>query len=201
MGSTVACIFLLTTKEELIIYFQNPNQKRPDRPVELVNDNIRFPEVLVIGPEGEQLGVMKTRAAIILATEQYGLDLFCVNPGGKPPVCKMINYSKHRFETQKRDREQRKRQKTAELKEIRMSPVIDTHDLETKSRKAIEFLTDGDKVKVSVRFRGRQMAHIEVGEEALKQFLAMVEDHCVIEKKPALDGRFLTVVLASKVKK
>lgn len=200
MGSPWAH-FLLITKEELIITFQNPNQKRPDRPVELVNENIRFPEVLVIGPEGQQLGVMKTRAAINLATEQYGLDLFCVNPNGKPPVCKMINYSKYRFETQKREREARKKQKVAELKEIRMSPVIDTHDLETKSRKAIEFLEDGDKVKVSVRFRGRQMAHIEVGEEALNAFLALVEEHSVVEKKPALDGRFLTVVLASKVKK
>ncbi len=193
--------FLLATKEELLIYYQRPNQKRPERPNDPVNENIRFPEVLVIGPEGQQLGVMKTRTAINLATEEYGLDLYCVNPNGKPPVCKMLNFSKHRFEMQKREREARKKQKTAELKEIRMSPVIDTHDLETKARKAAQFLKDGDKVKVSVRFRGRQMAHIEVGEEALNKFLALVEEHSVVEKKPTLDGRFLTVVLASKVKK
>lgn len=193
--------FLLTIKEEMLIYYQNPNQKRPERPVELVNDNIRFPEVLVIGPEGQQLGVMNTRAAINLATEQYGLDLFCVNPSGKPPVCKMINYSKYRFEAQKREREARKKQKTAELKELRMSPVIDKHDLEVKAKKAREILEDGDKVKVSVRFRGRQMAHVEVGEQVLNAFLALVEEFSVVEKKPALDGRFLTVVLASKVKK
>lgn len=183
----------------MLIY--NQNNRRPDRQVELVNDNIRFPEVLVIGPNGEQLGVMKTRAAIILATEQYELDLYCVNPNGKPPVCKMLNWSKYRFEQQKRLKEQKRNQKIVELKEIRMSPVIDVHDLETKGRKAKEFLNDGDRVKVSVRFRGRQMAHIEVGEKILNDFITLLEEVAVVEKKPALDGRFLTAILASKVKK
>lgn len=166
-----------------------------------MNDNIRFPEVLVIGPNGEQLGVMKTRAAIDLASNEYELDLYCVNPNGKPPVCKMINYSKYRFEQQKRAKEQRKRQKTVELKEIRMSPVIDVHDQETKAKQARKFLQEGDKVKVTVRFRGRQMQHIDVGEKILEGFVALLEEYAIIEKKAALEGRNLSLILASKVKK
>lgn len=183
----------------MLIY--NQNRDKPERIVDLVNENIRFPEVLVIGPNGEQLGVMKTRAAIELASNQYELDLFCVNPGGKPPVCKMINYSKHRFEQQKRAKEQKRKQKVVELKEIRMSPVIDVHDQETKAKKAKEFLTDGDKVKVTIRFRGRQMQHIEVGEKILESFVKLVEEYAVIEKKAALEGRNLSLILAPKAKK
>ena len=144
---------------------------------------------------------MKTRAAIELASNQYELDLYCVNPNGKPPVCKMMNYSKYRFEQQKRAKEQRRRQKIVELKEIRMSPVIDTHDLETKAKKAREFLQAGDKVKVTIRFRGRQMAHIDVGEKILDNFVALVEEYANIEKKAALEGRNLSLILASKIKK
>lgn len=166
-----------------------------------MNDNIRFPEVLVIGPNGEQLGVMKTRTAIDLASNEYELDLYCVNPNGNPPVCKMINYSKYRFEQQKRVKEQRQRQKTVELKEIRMSPVIDVHDQETKAKQAIRFLKGGDKVKVTIRFRGRQMAHIDVGEKILEGFVALLEEYAVIERKAALEGRNLSLILASKTKK
>ncbi len=144
---------------------------------------------------------MKTRAAIDLASNQYELDLYCVNPNGKPPVCKMMNYSKYRFEQQKRAKEQRRRQKIVELKEIRMSPVIDVHDLETKAKKAREFLQAGDKVKVTIRFRGRQMAHIDVGEKILDNFVALVEEYANIEKKAALEGRNLSLILASKIKK
>lgn len=144
---------------------------------------------------------MKTRAAIDLASNQYELDLYCVNPNGKPPVCKMMNYSKYRFEQQKRAKEQRRRQKIVELKEIRMSPVIDVHDLETKAKKAREFLQAGDKVKVTIRFRGRQMAHIDVGEKILDNFVALVEEYANIEKKAALEGRNLSLILSSKIKK
>ena len=121
----------------MLIY--NQNRERPERNTDLVNENIRFPEVLVIGPNGEQLGVMKIRAAIDLASNEYELDLYCVNPNGKPPVCKMLNYSKYRFEQQKRAKEQKRKQKIVELKEIRMSPVIDVHDQETKARTARRF--------------------------------------------------------------
>lgn len=183
----------------MLIY--NQNRERPEKIVELVNENIRFPEVLVIGPNGEQLGVMKTRNAIDLASNQYELDLFCVNPNGKPPVCKMINYSKYRFEQQKKVKEQRKKQKTVELKEIRMSPVIDTHDQETKAKQARKFLEDGDKVKVTIRFRGRQMQHIDVGEAILEGFVALLEDIASVEKKAILEGKNLSLILTSKTKK
>jgi len=186
-------------KEEMLIY--NQNRERPERNTDLVNENIRFPEVLVIGPNGEQLGVMKTRAAIELAANQYELDLYCVNPNGKPPVCKMLNYSKYRFEQQKRAKEQKRKQKIVELKEIRMSPVIDVHDQETKGRMARRFLEDGNKVKVTIRYRGRQMAHIEVGEKILEGFVASLEEFAVVERKPLLEGRNLSVILASKIKK
>lgn len=183
----------------MLIY--NQNRERPERNTDLVNENIRFPEVLVIGPNGEQLGVMKTRAAIDLATSEYELDLYCVNPNGKPPVCKMLNYSKHRFEQQKRAKEQKRKQKTVELKEIRMSPVIDVHDQETKGRMARRFLEDGNKVKVTIRYRGRQMAHIDVGEKILESFVASLEDYAIVERKPLMEGRNLSVILASKIKK
>lgn len=183
----------------MLIY--NQNRERPERNTDLVNENIRFPEVLVIGPNGEQLGVMKTRAAIDLAASEYELDLYCVNPNGKPPVCKMLNYSKHRFEQQKRAKEQKRKQKTVELKEIRMSPVIDVHDQETKGRMARRFLEDGNKVKVTIRYRGRQMAHIDVGEKILESFVASLVDYAIVERKPLMEGRNLSVILASKIKK
>ncbi|OQA79490.1 MAG: Translation initiation factor IF-3 [Tenericutes bacterium ADurb.Bin239] len=183
----------------MLIY--NQNRERPERNTDLVNENIRFPEVLVIGPNGEQLGVMKTRAAIDLASNEYELDLYCVNPNGKPPVCKMLNYSKYRFEQQKRAKEQKRKQKIVELKEIRMSPVIDVHDQETKARTARRFLEEGNKVKVTIRYRGRQMAHIEVGEKILESFVQSLEELATVERKPVLEGRNLSVILASKIKK
>ncbi|MGI6734775.1 MAG: translation initiation factor IF-3 [Bacilli bacterium] len=183
----------------MLIY--NQNRERPERNTDLVNENIRFPEVLVIGPNGEQLGVMKIRAAIDLASNEYELDLYCVNPNGKPPVCKMLNYSKYRFEQQKRAKEQKRKQKIVELKEIRMSPVIDVHDQETKARTARRFLEEGNKVKVTIRYRGRQMAHIEVGEKILESFVQSLEELATVERKPVLEGRNLSVILASKIKK
>lgn len=186
-------------KEEMLIY--NQQRVKPERNTDLVNDNIRFHEVLVIGPNGEQLGIMKTRAAIDLAQNEYELDLYCVNPNGKPPVCKMINYSKYRFEQQKRAKEQKRKQKTVELKEVRMSPVTERHDLETKARMATRFLKEGNKVKVTIRFRGRQMAHIDVGEKILEDFIAALEEYAIVERKPLMEGRNLSVILASKIKK
>ncbi len=191
---------ILFLKEDRLIYNRN-DRRRPDRPVELVNDAIVFPEVLVIGPDGEQLGVMKTRKAIDLAFEEYELDLYCVNPNGKPPVCKIMNYSKYRFEQQKRIKEQRSKQKNVVLKEVQLSPSIGRHDMETKARKAIEFLQNGDKVKVALRFRGRQMAHIDVGEKTMNTFIELLEEYGTVERKPSLDGRLLISVIAAKVKK
>ena len=167
---------------------------------DLVNEKIRFPEVLVIGPDGESLGKM-SRIDAYRKAESYELDLLCVAPQANPPVCKIINYGKYRFDAQKKAKEAKKNQKIIELKEIQLTPQIGQHDIETKVKAAIKFLEDGNKVKVGVRFKGRQMAHPEVGNETLNKFLEYVTDYATIEKKPVLDGRGLTCVLSSKVKK
>ena len=167
---------------------------------DLVNEKIRFPEVLVIGPDGESLGKM-SRIDAYRKAESYELDLLCVAPQANPPVCKIINYGKYRFDAQKKAKEEKKNQKIIELKEIQLTPQIGQHDIETKVKAAIKFLEDGNKVKVGVRFKGRQMAHPEVGNETLNKFLEYVTDYATIEKKPVLDGRWLTCVLSSKVKK
>lgn len=167
---------------------------------DLVNEKIRFPEVLVIGPDGESLGKM-SRIDAYRKAESYELDLLCVAPQANPPVCKIINYGKYRFDAQKKAKEAKKNQKIIELKEIQLTPQIGQHDIETKVKAAIKFLEDGNKVKVGVRFKGRQMAHPEVGNETLNKFLEYVTDYATIEKTPVLDGRWLTCVLSSKVKK
>ena len=167
---------------------------------DLVNEKIRFPEVLVIGPDGESLGKM-SRIDAYRKAESYEVDLLCVAPQANPPVCKIINYGKYRFDAQKKAKEAKKNQKIIELKEIQLTPQIGQHDIETKVKAAIKFLEDGNKVKVGVRFKGRQMAHPEVGNETLNKFLEYVTDYATIEKKPVLDGRWLTCVLSSKVKK
>lgn len=167
---------------------------------DLVNEKIRFPEVHVIGPDGESLGKM-SRIDAYRKAESYELDLLCVAPQANPPVCKIINYGKYRFDAQKKAKEAKKNQKIIELKEIQLTPQIGQHDIETKVKAAIKFLEDGNKVKVGVRFKGRQMAHPEVGNETLNKFLEYVTDYATIEKKPVLDGRWLTCVLSSKVKK
>lgn len=167
---------------------------------DIVNEKIRFPEVLVIGPNGESLGKMKRFEAIKKA-EEFELDLLCVAPQANPPVCKIVNYGKYRFEAQKKAKEAKKNQKIIEIKEIQLTPQIGQHDIETKVKAAINFFEDGNKVKVGVRFKGRQMSHPEVGEDALNRFLDCVKDYCNIEKKPVLDGKWLTCVLSSKTKK
>ena len=167
---------------------------------DLVNEKIRFPEVLVIGPDGESLGKM-SRIDAYRKAESYELDLLCVAPQANPPVCKIINYGKYRFDAQKKAKEAKKNQKIIELKEIQLTPQIGQHDIETKVKAAIKFLEDGNKVKVGDRFKGRQMAHPEVGNETLNKFLEYVTDYAKKKKKPVLDGRWLTCVLSSKVKK
>ena len=143
---------------------------------DLVNEKIRFPEVLVIGPDGESLGKM-SRIDAYRKAESYELDLLCVAPQANPPVCKIINYGKYHFDAQKKAKEAKKNQKIIELKEIQLTPQIGQHDIETKVKAAIKFLEDGNKVKVGVRFKGRQMAHPEVGNETLNKFLEYVTDY------------------------
>ncbi len=167
---------------------------------DLVNEAIRFPEVLVIGPNGESLGVMKRFDAYKKADE-FDLDLLCVAPMAKPPVCKILDYGKYRFENQKKMREAKKNQTVIVVKEIQLSPVIGQHDIETQVNHAIRFFNQGNKVKVVLRFKGRQLSHVEVGETVMNKFIDLVSEYSVVEKKPVLDGKLLTAVLASKVKK
>lgn len=133
--------------------------------------------------------------------DEYGLDLLCVAPNGNPPVCKMINYGKYKFDSQKKAKEAKKNQKQVEVKEIRLTPGTGEHDVQTKVKAAIRFLTNGDKVKVGVRYRGRQLSHVELGEDVLNKFIEYVSEYAIVEKAPNLDGKWLTCVLASKGKK
>ena len=191
-------------RERIIANFnERPNlgQNKRDRyNGDLVNEKIRFPEVLVIGPDGTSYGKM-SRFEAYKKAESMDLDLLCVAPQANPPVCKILNYGKYKFEAQKKAKEAKKNQKIIELKEIQLTPQIGLHDLETKVKAAIKFLEDGNKVKVGVRFKGRQMSHTEIGDETMNKFLEYVKDYSNVEKKPTLDGRWLTCVLASKPKK
>lgn len=182
-----------------MIFIADYNAKKQNQNKELINDAIRFPQVLVIGPNGEQLGIMSSRDAQVKANS-YELDLLCVAPQAQPPVCKIINYSKFRFEQQKRAKAAKKNQHIVEVKEVQLTPQIGMHDLETKVRAATKFLEAGNKVKVGVRYRGRQMTHLEVGEEVMNKFISMVSEISVIEKKPSMDGRWLVAILAPKKK-
>ena len=178
---------------------QQGNKKPSNQPKDLVNDLVRFPQVRLIGPDGEQLGLMTSREAQFKANS-YDMDLLCVAPTANPPVCKILNYGKYRFEQQKKAKEAKKNQKVIEVKEIQLTPQIGTHDLETKARATLKFLSEGNKVKVGVRFRGRQMTHIDVGEETMNKFIETIGDAATIEKPAAMDGRWLITILAPKRK-
>lgn len=166
-------------------------------PEELVNENIHFPEVLVIGPEGEQLGVMKRNAAIQAAYDME-LDLYCVAPNAKPPVCRILDFGKFHFNEQKKAREAKKNQKVTEVKPIRLSPVIDQHDFDTKLKHCREWIADGQKVRIDMRFRGRMITRKEVGEEVMNRFCESMSDVATVDKKPSMEGNTMSVVLAPK---
>mgnify|MGYP003293147062 CR=1 FL=1 len=163
----------------------------------LINGQIREKEVRVIGLEGEQLGVMPTADAQKLADEAE-VDLILIAPTAKPPVCRIVDYGKYRYEQMRREKEARKKQKIVELKEIRLSPNIDTNDLNTKIASAKKFLSKGDKVKVTLRFRGREMAHMAQSKHILDDFAESLSDCSVIEKPAKVEGRSMTLVLAEK---
>ena len=163
----------------------------------MINEQIRDREVRLIGEEGEQLGVMSSREAQKLADEA-GLDLVKIAPTAKPPVCKIVDYGKYRYEQARKEKEARKKQKTIEIKEIRLSPNIDTNDLNTKINAAKKFLTKGDKVKVSLRFRGREMAHMNASKHILDDFAEALTEIAVVEKPAKVEGRSMTMVLAEK---
>ena len=162
-----------------------------------LNEEIRDKEVRLIGDDGAQLGIVSAAQANAMAEEQ-GLDLVKISPNAIPPVCKIMDYSKYCFDQKKREKEAKKNQRVVEVKEIRMSPSIDTNDLETKVRAAQKFLADGNRVKVSVRFRGREMAHTNLGEKLLMQFADSCAEVAAMEKNPKLEGRFMAMFLAPK---
>ena len=166
-----------------------------------INEMIKVREVRLIDDEGEQQGVVPTSQALLMAKEK-GLDLVEVSPNANPPVCKLIDYGKFKYETEKRNRESKKKQKQIKLKEIRMQPKIETHDLAFKTKHILEFLEDGNKVKVTIRFRGRELAHTEIGRDVLLKVLANLgEETHVVERPPTMEGRFMYMILNPKAKK
>ena len=162
-----------------------------------INEEILDKEVRLIGDQGEQLGIMSAEAAMQIAMER-DMDLVKIAPGSNPPVCKVMDYGKFRFEQTKREKEAKKNQRVIEIKEIRMSPGIDTNDFNTKLKNALKFLGDGDRVKVSVRFRGREMAHTEIGAVLLKDFAAQCAEIANLDKAPKLEGRNMSMFLSPK---
>ena len=166
----------------------------------MINEEIRDREVRVIGADGAQLGVLPIARALELA-EEAELDLVKIVPNAQPPVCKLMDYDKHRYEQSKREREMRKNQKVISVKEVQLSATIEENDVQTKAKNAIKFLQNGDKVKVSIRFRGRQITHSEIGLKVMQDFIDRTKDVAVVEKRPALDGRHMIMVLAPKTDK
>jgi translation initiation factor IF-3 len=162
-----------------------------------INEQIRDREVRLIGDDGEQLGVMPIRDALDRAKEA-GLDLVKIAPNAKPPVCKIVDYGKYRYEQARREKDAKKKQKTIEVKEIRLSPNIDTNDLNTKANAARKFLSKGNRVKVTLRFRGREMAHMSASKHILDDFAANLADVAVVEKPAKIEGRSMTIQLAEK---
>ena len=162
-----------------------------------MNDRIRAPELRLIGAEGENIGVVTPARAMELA-EQAGLDLVEISPNATPPVCKIMDFGKFKYEQQKRESEARKKQKTIEVKEVKFRPNTDTHDYDVKMRNVIRFLEAGDKVKVTLRFRGREMAHQELGLELLQRVEADLEEWANVEQRPKMEGRLMVMTMAPK---
>ena len=151
----------------------------------------------IIDSNGDQLGIMSSRQALELAAERQ-LDLVKIAPQAKPPVCRIMDYGKFKFEQSKKEKEARKNQKIVNIKEIRFSPTIEDHDLNVKAKNAQKFLQEGDKVKVTIRFRGREVDHVSFGEKALERFYDIIKDYCVVEKPAKLEGRNMIMILAPK---
>ena len=165
-----------------------------------INEEIRAAQVRLVGPDGEQLGMMSSSEALDIAY-QKNLDLVLIAPKAEPPVCKVMDYGKYKFELAKRDKEARKNQKTINIKELRISASIDEHDFETKLNHAKKFLKDGDKVKVSIRFRGREIAHAALGAKNLERFRDALSEYGTADKAPKLEGRSMHIMIAPGAKK
>ncbi len=165
-----------------------------------VNDLIRVREVRLIDEDNNQLGIVPTPEARQMA-EERGVDLVEIAPNANPPVCRLLDYGKYKFDLEKKNRENKRKQKQQELKEIRMQPKIDTHDLEFKAKHVAEFLDKGAKVKVTIRFRGRELAHTERGKVVLGRVLEMLDREVVVDRPPAMEGRFMSMIISPKSKK
>ena len=163
----------------------------------MINEQIRDREIRLIGEDGEQLGIMSAREAMKTAQEAE-LDLVKIAPAAKPPVCKIIDYGKYKYEQARKEKEAKKKQKTVEVKEVRLSPNIDTNDLNTKINNAKKFISKGNKVKVTLRFRGREMAHVQQSKHILDDFAETLADVAVVEKPAKMEGRAMSMVLAEK---
>ena len=163
----------------------------------MMNEQIRDREIRLIGEDGEQLGIMSAREAMKIAQEAE-LDLVKIAPAAKPPVCKIIDYGKYKYEQARKEKEAKKKQKTVEVKEVRLSPNIDTNDLNTKINNAKKFISKGNKVKVTLRFRGREMAHVQQSKHILDDFAETLADVAVVEKPAKMEGRAMSMVLAEK---
>ena len=163
----------------------------------MINEQIRDREIRLIGEDGEQLGIMSAREAMKIAQEAE-LDLVKIAPAAKPPVCKIIDYGKYKYEQARKEKEAKKKHKTVEVKEVRLSPNIDTNDLNTKINNAKKFISKGNKVKVTLRFRGREMAHVQQSKHILDDFAETLADVAVVEKPAKMEGRAMSMVLAEK---
>ena len=166
----------------------------------MINEEIRDREVRLIDAHGESLGVIMTRKALEMAEEKE-LDLVKISPNAKPPVCKLMDYDKHRYEQAKRERELRKNQRVVDVKEVQLSATIEENDVQTKAKTARRFLEGGDKVKVSIRFRGRQITHSDIGMKVMQDFAERTKDVSTVERRPLLDGRHMIMILAPKAEK
>ena len=160
----------------------------------LVNESIKAKEVRVIGPDGEQIGIMSSDNALRTAYDK-GLDLILISPNAQPPVCRITDYGRYRYEQEKREKEAKKKQNIIEVKEVQLSCRIETHDFETKVKHAMRFLGEGNKVKVVLRFRGREMSHQEIGKEILERFREAVKEAGTVDKTPNLEGRLMTMIV------
>ena len=174
-----------------VAFISRFDNRKPKQPDELVNEKIRFKEVLVIDQNGDQLGV-KSR--------NQGLDLVCVAPNGKPPVCRIMDFGKYRFEQQKKAKEMKRNSKVVALKETQLSVTIDVHDKNVKLKRTLKWLEEGNKVKIAIRFRGRQLAHMDLGKKVIDDFVAECAEVGQIEKPAKLEGRTLTAIIAPKKK-
>ncbi|MCQ2426857.1 MAG: translation initiation factor IF-3 [Clostridia bacterium] len=166
----------------------------------LINENIRCKEVRVINQDGQQLGIMAPESALRIAYNS-GLDLILISPNAQPPVCRIADYGRYRFEQDKREKEAKKKQNIIEVKEVQLSCRIETHDFETKVNHALRFLGDGNKVKVVLRFRGREMSHQQLGKDILDQFKEAVKESGTVEKAPVLDGKLMTMIVSPIARK